>query len=171
PEPTQESDEAETVRVGGFWLEYDAARKIAQGLGASLEALTTVVEVKGDSARLLGIRERARYLLEARVAVEPSPREREQLRLFSDNARDMEGDTFGSVDLGPGASVLDRLHQAMILFGAGRAAALQAFLNEGAGAETRFWSLAQSLSALYPPSSEEKRWVDGVLVRKKSFGY
>ncbi len=45
--------------------------------------------------------------------------------------------------------MLDRVHQAMILFAAGRGDALRRFLVEdGAGADVRFWKLAQSLSAL-----------------------
>jgi hypothetical protein len=40
-------------------LEYDAARKIAQGLGAHLEKMGNLVEVKGDRARLLSAGERA----------------------------------------------------------------------------------------------------------------
>jgi hypothetical protein len=35
----------------------------------------------------------------------------------------------------------------------------------------RFWMLAQSLSALYPSGTDEKRWVDGVLARKKGLGF
>ena len=59
----------------------------------------------------------------------------------------------------------------MILFAAGRGEALKRFLVEdGAGTEARFWKLAQSLSALYPVGSDEKRWVDGVLGRKKGLG-
>jgi hypothetical protein len=71
-----------------------------------------------------------------------------------------------------GATVLDRLHQSMILFAAGRGEALRRFLvEEGAGRDTRFWRLAQALSALYPGGTEEKRWVDGVLGRKKGLGF
>jgi putative DNA methylase len=59
----------------------------------------------------------------------------------------------------------------MILFAAGRGEALKRFLvEEGIGKDARFWKLAQSLSALYPPGIDEKRWVDGVLARKKSLG-
>ena len=59
----------------------------------------------------------------------------------------------------------------MILFAAGRGEALKRFLvEEGTGKDARFWKLAQSLSALYPPGIDEKRWVDGVLARKKSLG-
>lgn len=71
----------------------------------------------------------------------------------------------------PGATVLDRIHQSMILFAAGRSEALKRFFAEdGAGDDARFWPLAQALSALYPPSTEEKRWVDGVFARKKGLG-
>lgn len=69
-------------------------------------------------------------------------------------------------------SVLDRVHQSMILFAAGRSEALKRFLVEdGAGNDQRFWRLAQALSALYPASTDEKRWVDGVLGRKKGLGF
>ena len=62
---TDDDDEENTgkkAKATGFSLEYDAARKIAQGLGAHLETLTHLVEVKGDKARLLPVKERAAYL-------------------------------------------------------------------------------------------------------------
>ena len=60
----------------------------------------------------------------------------------------------------------------MVLFTAGRSEALKRFLvEEGIGRDRRFWKLAQSLSALYPTSTDEKRWVDGVLARKKGLGF
>jgi len=68
--------------------------------------------------------------------------------------------------------VLDRVHQSMLLFGVGRSEALKRFLvEEGVGSDARFWRLAQALSALYPNPSDEKRWVDGVLARKKGLGF
>src|SRR5262249_55085452 len=53
---------AENSTAKGFSLEYDAARKIAQGLGANLEALESLVQVKGSKARLLAVGERAAIL-------------------------------------------------------------------------------------------------------------
>jgi len=71
-----------------------------------------------------------------------------------------------------GHSVLDRVHQSMLFFATGRSEALKRFLvEEGIGREVRFWRLAQALSALYPSSSEERRWVEGVLARKRSLGF
>ena len=70
-----------------------------------------------------------------------------------------------------GETTLDRIHQSMILFATGRGEALKRFLvDDGAGKDQRFWRLAQALSALYPASTNEKRWVDGVLARKKGLG-
>ena len=71
-----------------------------------------------------------------------------------------------------GETVLDQLHQAMILFAAGRGEAMKRFLvEEGIGRDGRFWRLAQAFSALYPSGTDEKRWVDGVLARKKGLGF
>jgi putative DNA methylase len=71
-----------------------------------------------------------------------------------------------------GDTVLDRIHQAMILFAAGRGDAMKRFLvDDGGGNDERFWRLANALSALYPSGGDEKRWVDGVLARKKGLGF
>jgi len=60
----------------------------------------------------------------------------------------------------------------MVLFATNRGEALRRFLVEdGVGRDERFWRLAQALSALYPMGSDEKRWVDGVLARKKGLGF
>jgi len=47
----------------GYTLEFDAARKIAQGLGIHLEKSESIVEIKGDKARMLPVSERTRYFL------------------------------------------------------------------------------------------------------------
>jgi putative DNA methylase len=60
----------------------------------------------------------------------------------------------------------------MLLFAAGRGEAMKRFhVEDGIGRQPQFWKLAQSLSALYPSGSDEKRWVDGVLARKKGLGF
>lgn len=163
---------------GGYALEYDAARKIAQGLGAHLETLGHLVEVKGGNARLLPVRERTRYLFGREDVQQPAASRRrgaQQGSLFAELAA--EDDTVAAwlapsdLEVRAGRTTLDRVHQALVLFGAGRSDALRRFLvDEGAGRDERFWRLAQALSALYPAHSEEKRWVDGVLARKKGLG-
>ena len=158
-----------------FSLEFDAARKIAQGLGAHLEDLGGVVEIKGDQARLLSVAERTRHLFghDAERAPARRAKKHKQLTLFEELEAAEKGAGWGDVGLPPaGETTLDRVHQTMVLFAAGRSEALKHFLvEEGVGRETRFWKLAQSLSALYPTGTDEKRWIDGALARKKGLGF
>src|SRR5262249_27970335 len=149
---------------------------IALRRDAYLEQLSQVVEVKGDKARLLPVSERARHLFGKDEGKAPAKRGKkvQQRTLFDEPGEDgHEGSGWGELKGAQlGATVLDRLHQSMVLFGAGRSETLKRFLvEEGVGRDTRFWRLAQALSALYPPGTEEKRWVDGVLARKKGLGF
>ena len=172
----EDDDEKKPVSKGGYALEYDAARKIAQGLGASLEELKTVIEVSGDQARLLPVSERTAHLFGKDQATAPEPAKRgkkkvKQMDLFAELAGSDGHRHRGGGRRPPGATVLDRVHQSMILFATGRGDALKRFLvDDGIGQEANFWKLAQALSALYPASAQEKRWVDGVLARKKGLG-
>jgi putative DNA methylase len=175
---TEEEDGVKKGKTVGFILEYDAARKIAQGLGAHLEKLSSVVEVKGETACLLPVSERTRYLFGKDETQSPGTKRKKkepQLKLgFMQEVEEIEVKDGWGTKSSPkaGSTVLDRLHQSMILFAAGRSEALKRFMvEEGAGNDQRFWRLAQALSALYPKNSDEKRWVDGVLARKKGLGF
>lgn len=188
PETDNEDDDEETSskpsKTGGYVLEFDAARKIAQGLGAHLEQLIRLVEIKGSTARLLPVSERTKYLFGKEESQTPTKtkgktkgkkKEVQQLNLFEMlGIIETEDDTDWGEKTVPqlGNTTLDRIHQSMILFAAGRSEALKRFLvEEGAGNDQRFWGLAQALSALYPTGTDEKRWVDGVLARKKGLGF
>jgi putative DNA methylase len=60
----------------------------------------------------------------------------------------------------------------MLLFASGRSDAIKTFLvDDGVGEDSRFWTLSQSLSALYPNGTNEKRWIDGILAKKKGLGF
>ncbi|MBI5922417.1 MAG: DUF1156 domain-containing protein [Betaproteobacteria bacterium] len=161
---------------GGFVLEYDAARKISQGLGANLEDLKHVIEVSGETARLLPVTERTQYLFgkdQAQALSGGRKKKAPQMDLFGELAQAGDNETaWGEKAVKRvGETTLDRIHQSMILFATGRGEALKRFLvDDGAGNDQRFWRLAQALSALYPVSANEKRWVDGVLARKKGLG-
>jgi adenine-specific DNA methylase len=200
-----EDTSASSSRGGGYSLEFDAARKIAQGLGANLDTLKSVVEVKGKIARLLSVAEREAFLFarqkKAALAGRPSQSVESAPAPMRGRSRRpaagqqsfavTEGDRLSSqpalsradradsspegeiaADWTTAETMLDRVHQAMLLFSKGRSDALKRFLvDDGIGKEARFWKLAQSLSALYPAGTEEKRWVDGVLARKKGLGF
>jgi adenine-specific DNA methylase len=170
-EEDEEAEGAVQKKSSGYALPYDDARLIIQALGAQedrLKRLGGILEVKGNTARLLPVAERRRYLLgdRPRGAMRPRPRKGQQLLLEQMALEPEEG-----ITVEPGQSTLDRLHQAMLLFAEGRSEALRRFLvDEGVGRDGQFWRLADALSRLYPSTSQEKRWVDGVLARKKLLG-
>lgn len=174
--------EGKSAKVSGYTLEYDTARKIAQGLGAHLESLTNLVEVKGDKATLLPVLARTRKLFGKEEALTQSRKgakkpKVKQMEMFVtleqlEIEEEQEAASVADRTPPPGSTVLDRVHQTMILFSAGRSEAMKRFLvEEGIGNDAGFWSLAQALSALYPANSNEKRWVDGILARKKGLGF
>jgi adenine-specific DNA methylase len=182
-EEAEDDDDEEAEPGGGkqkagFTLEYDAARKIAQGLGAHLEDLGTLIEVKSKTARLLPVAERATALFgqpETAVVAAAGKKKRKQLTLgfVADEGSEAKPDSGldGKLQAKPGTTVLDRVHQAMILFGAGRSEALRRFLvDDGAGKDDRFWRLGQAFAALYPTGTDERRWIEGVMARKKGLG-
>ena len=176
-EVDDEDDESESKagKAKGYGLEFDAVNNIAKGLGIHLEDLDSVVEISKGNARLLAVSERTQYLF-GKTSEEPVKRGRkkaEQQDLFAELLDEADAETAwrDKAILKPGATTLDRVHQAMILFATGRGEALKRLLvDDGAGRDARFWMLANALLALYPKSSEESRWVDGVLARKKGLG-
>jgi adenine-specific DNA methylase len=180
PSGDDEDEPAGRSDLGGFVLEYDAARKIAQGLGAHLEALSTLIKVRGSRARLLPVAERTRSLFQKGETTSPLGRRRVKRKngqlsmgFVADLEEAEESGGWGETGAPQkGETVLDRVHQSMILFGAGRGEALKRFLvDERVGSDVRIWRLADALSALYPLFTDEKRWVDGVLARKKGLGF
>lgn len=174
-EDDEDAQDAGAGSSSGFALEFDAARKIAQGLGVRLEEHTHLVEVKGDKARLLAVTERTKHLF-GKAEGAPTARKaakKKQMTLFAELEQAAGAQGWGEVGAPKaGTTTLDRVHQAMLLFGSGRGEALKRFIvEEGVGKQPQFWKLAQALSALYPSGTDEKRWVDGVLARKKGLGF
>ncbi|MBK8904530.1 MAG: hypothetical protein IPM53_25350 [Anaerolineaceae bacterium] len=174
-----ESDSSKIIASTGYTLEYDAARKISQGLGVHLEQLSQLVEIKGSNARLLPVAERTKYLF-GKEGVNSGSKSRkpasgiQQLSLLDqlhpEAASEWRLEEQAVAQLG--RTMLDRVHQAMLLFAAGHGDALKRFLlTDGIGQDEGFWRLAQALSALYSASTDEKRWVDGILARKKGLGF
>ena len=171
-----EGEETGKKKFSGYALPYDDARLIIQALGAREDTMKRpggIIEIvkknKRVFARLLPVADRRRFLFgQASGGGETSRRRRRgQRSLFEGPAPQPETEA----SLAPGASTLDRLHQAMLLFADGRSEALRRFLvDEGVGRDAQLWRLADALSRLYPMHSQEKRWVDGLLARKKGLG-
>lgn len=161
-----EDDDDGSDKPGGLVLEYDAALKMAMGLGVALEALPSIVAVKGGWARLLPITERAAALLGAPAPPRAISR-KAAAQLGLPLAPPSDAPAIEVPLPQPGTTVLSRVHQAMLLFAAGRSADLKRFVVLPGVADEAFWRLAQALSALYPRSLPEKRSIDGLMASKK----
>lgn len=174
-EAAEEEEELEegdqTPKTKGWTLPYDDARLIIQALGADESKLRRpggILEIKGNMARLISVTERRRYLLgEGATAGETRRRRKREDLLFKELEESLPSEAF---DWEPGQTLLDRLHQAMLLFAEGQSQPLRRFLvEEGYGQDPQFWRLADALSRLYPASSREKRLVDGLIARRKTW--
>ena len=148
PDPLPEGEGTETPRSSasvalksGYVLEFDAARKIAQGLGIHLEKSESIVEVKGETARLLPVAERAQYLFGKDTAAGATKtgkaKQKAKQKSFFEELGEAEAAEAGWTELKgppPGTTALDRLHQAMILFAAGHGELMKRFLvDNGVG--------------------------------------
>lgn len=156
------------AKLSGFPLPYDTARKLAQPLGADLSEVArrpgSAFSVSGATARLVAVSDRRRFLFDSHGPSRPAGHSpRAQGELFLDASVGVS-----DYRVEAGLSTLDCLHQAMLLFADDQADALRRLLvEEGVGEDPRFWRLADALSKLYPGSSPEKRWLDGLLARRR----
>jgi putative DNA methylase len=193
----------------GYVMEYDAIRKLAQGLGVNLHNLSQpngIITIKGNTAMLNSVLSRASYLLgrqlslfENKLGTRAGKRQERLSTARLKTVQQRQGqiydpqpalkfshleqplfpelnqeDTRSLLErlLENGSTMLDRLHQSMLLFAHSHSTLLRSLLVETRFAsDPQFWRLAQALLALYPNGSDEKRWVEGVLSRKKSLGF
>jgi hypothetical protein len=173
-EPEDDSDEGGNNAKTGLSLDFDTASKISKGLGINLEELGHSVEIKGDNVRLRPPTERAEYLFGIKEAY-PEPVKKKKLGQPDLFGKEEDAFNFEQPMIKierVGATVLDRLHQAMLLFYNGKTDALRHFLiDEGVGRDERFWKLAQSLNALYPQDSNERRWLEAIQTYKRNLGF
>jgi hypothetical protein len=187
---TEEDEEsaAPKKKGKGFSLIYDVARRFAQPLGIHLEEWEgRIIESEKGVVRLLAVTERAQQLFgeDGAEAVadeleqEPGRAANLQISLFpeaqANNAPTIKGRGKGRGKSGNKvldealqarreATTLDRIHAAMLLQKSGRANALRALLKAEQERGPNFLRLANSLSALYPRESEEKRLLDAMLL-------
>jgi putative DNA methylase len=188
-EPVEDTEEEEGVPAKnkkGYTLVFDVVRRFAQPLGIHLPDWEgRVIETKKGIVRLLPVAERTKQLFgdEGAEAVadawERNPQERLQLTLFpelqesstprirgrgSRRSRNRLEVSEEELSAKREATTLDRVHAAMLLQASGRTNALRALLAAERERGPDFERLANSLSALYPKGSEEKRLLDAMLL-------
>lgn len=175
-----DEEQPRAAKKKGFSLIFDVARRFAQPLGIHLDDWEgRIIETEKGIVRLLPVAERARALFgeEGSEAVADDLESRPgaagvQLKLFpaEEAAPQVRGRRGGrsvsdeQLQAQREATTLDRVHAAMLLQRAGRTQALRALLAAEQDRGPDFLRLANSLSALYPRESEEKRLLDAMLL-------
>ena len=178
-----EEDEATVAAAAaqGLNLPFDVVRRFAQPMGIDLDVWTDrIIAQEKGVVRLLPMAERARNLFGKDGAgaaadwIESDPNASLQPTLFPEvdavpkprNRRRgkktlLDGDAeLQTLD----ATVLDRVHAAMLLQASGHANALRALIAAEQDRSPDFMRLANALSALYPRGSQEKRLLDAMLL-------
>jgi adenine-specific DNA methylase len=187
-EDSSDTDDEEAAPKGkakGYSLIFDVVRRFAQPLGIELPKWEgRIIETKKGVVRLMAVSERTKQLfgedgadavadliehnpqknlqqvlfpeLEEERAPKIRGRGRRQKAVMDPSAVELQGERE--------ATTLDRMHAAMLLQAGGQTNALRALIKAEQERGPDFLRLANSLSALYPKGSEEKRLLDAMLL-------
>ena len=163
-----EEDEPKPKKVkGGLALPFDVFIRLTRPMGIHYQNWEErLVTIEKGVVHLVPVMDRQEALLGEVKDFEPMAltRRSPQGALFempepeARAARPRRGPALTPEEL----TTLDRVHRAMLLFAAGQTLTLQRLLEEERLASRRFERLALSLTALYPPKSQERRWLEGV---------
>ncbi len=178
---TDEKYETPRRRISGYSLPFDVARRFAQPLGIHLnEWESRIIEIEKGVVRLRSVNERSKELFGEFGAgaladeIETNPTASVQLSLFPDDPPTVRGRTrrrghfsgqvAGDLNTPTEATTLDRVHAAMLFQASGRTEALRSLLRAEQERGPGFLRLANALTALYTPGSDEKRLLDAMLL-------
>ena len=179
-EDEKDKDDAE-VTAKGFNLLFDVVRRFAQPMGIDLDTWTgRIIGQQKGVVRLLPVAERAKALFGEDGAsaaadwIESGPNASLQQTLFPElgatpatrmRRRGKRAILDSDAELQTiNATVLDRVHAAMLLQASGHANALRTLIAAEEDRGPEFLRLANALSALYPRGSQEKRLLDAMLL-------
>jgi adenine-specific DNA methylase len=180
-----EDEEKPKKKKAGLTLIYDVTRRFAQPLGIHLDKWEgRIIETEKGVVRLLPVGERATQLFGESDASAMAHRIEQDVKAsrnytfafmqdvaappeIKPRGRGKAKAAVGTVAAAPApqmVTTLDRLHAAMLLQSSGQSNGLRAMLKEEQQRGPDFLRLANSLSALYPKDSEEKRLLDAMLL-------
>jgi hypothetical protein len=172
-------------KTKGYSLVFDVVRRFAQPLGIDLPKWEgRIVETKKGVVRLMAVSERAKQLFgedgadavadwivhdpqkNLQQVLFPELEEERAPRIRGRGRRRKAVTDAGDIELQGEreATTLDRVHAAMLLQAGGQANALRELIKAEQERGPDFLRLANALSALYPPGSEEKRLLDAMLL-------
>jgi putative DNA methylase len=165
-EPEEESEAAKPAKTkGGLALPFDTFIRITRPLGIHYQNWEgRIIGIHKGIVRLLPVSERQEELfgesLELQV-VQLKSRPKQGL-LFGEELQPKPTPLKGTGKAKKQLTTLDRVHQAMLLYAAGRTTPLKGLLEEEGRKGKRFERLAFALMALYPPNNLERKWLEGL---------
>lgn len=181
-----EAESSKKAKTKGYSLIFDVVRRFAQPLGIELPKWEgRIIQTDKGVVRLMAVSERTQQLFgkEGTDSVadwlEHDPAKNLQQVLFPDLDQEQAPKVRGrgrmskKITVDPSevqgesmqrATTLDRVHAAMLLQASGQANALRALIKAEQERGQDFLRLANSLTALYPKASEEKRLLDAMLL-------
>ncbi len=181
-EAASEDQETTSRRNPTYSLPFDVTRRFAQPLGIDLDDWESrIIRMEKGIVRLLPVLERSAQLfgepgvsgaaddiemrggqtVQLSLFPEEPPKVRGRRRRTSQTPADSDSD---DLNVRHGPTTLDRVHAAMLLQSSGRSQALRSMLQAEQERGPEFLRLANSLTALYPRGSEEKRLLDAMLL-------
>jgi putative DNA methylase len=181
-EGEDKEEDINSKKKGGYSLIYDVVGRFSQPLGINLDKWEDrIIKTEKGIVRLLPVDERAKQLFGDEGAqamadrIEEKPKGPIQMKLFADKGsapdikgrkRSKKGNEVSDEALKTRyeATTLDKVHAAMLLQANGRTNALRALIEAEQNRGSEFMRLANALSALYPPKSEEKRLLDAMIL-------
>lgn len=176
----KDEEELRKISLKGFTLSFDVVRRFAQPMGIDLNAWTgRIITLEKGVVRLLPVMERNRDLfgkdgvgttvewieseskgknlpsLFSEFDIDPSVGKHHSRNSIIEDELEFQSGT---------ATVLDRVHAAMLLQTSGHANALRTLIESELSRGPEFLQLSNALSALYPRGSQEKRLIDAMLL-------
>ena len=176
----KDEEDLRKIPSKGFALSYDVVRRFAQPMGIDLNAWTgRIISLEKGVVRLLPISERNKDLfgkdgvsttvrrVESESKGNTLPSLFSELDVESSGGEHHPRKSIVETDLefqSGNATVLDRVHAAMLLQTGGHANALRTLIDSELSRGPEFLHLANALSALYPRGGQEKRIIDAMLL-------
>ncbi|MCY4232375.1 MAG: DUF1156 domain-containing protein [Bacteroidetes bacterium] len=178
-EPTDD-ERILSISPKSFSLPFDVVRRFAQPMGIDLDEWTgKIISQQKGIVRLMPVMDRSKELFGEDGAnqvaewIESDIAETNQTSLFpemtpeSTSSKSRTSKSFVGKDFefeSEDATVLDRVHAAMLFQAGGQSGALRTLIASELSRGPEFLHLANALSALYPIGSQEKRLLDAMLL-------
>ncbi|MDW8266688.1 MAG: hypothetical protein RMJ52_15300 [Gemmataceae bacterium] len=178
-EGMEEDEQSRGKAMKGFSQPFNLVRRFAQPLGIHLETWERrCIATEKGIVRLISVLERTRQLFGEAGAEAVAQRPENvksgpvQLSLFDGEPRKTrktqppkQGTKTDETTLEPhSVTILDKVHMAMLLQSSGQTNALRPLLKSEIERGPDFLHLANALSALYLPGSDEKHLLDAMLL-------